>query len=210
MISLHRTQTSSGEVSIALSKRDGAVGYFKDGHLQTLIDAHGGNLAPHVNAVVQVLTQEATEQVLVLGHGGGVVSSMLHRLGMNVVSVDCDPRAGNLARLFFRAPPCLDVVVEDAATYVGASPPACFDAVVVDFQDSLVTPAAYLSEVFWLGVERLLRPQGAVLVNVTNCLHFGPDWRAFQRALADGGLDAVALSDEFETGNRLLMTSCVR
>jgi spermidine synthase len=210
MISLHRTQTAKGDVSIALHKRDRTVGYFKDGHLQTLVDAQGRNLTPHVNAVVDLLAREATGRVLVLGHGGGAISSMLHRRGMDVVSVDCDPRAANLARLFFRAPPCLKVVVEDAAAYVDKAPPACFDAVVVDFQDSPVTPNAYLANDFWRGVDRLLRPAGMVLINVTCSLHQGVDWRDFRRALAAGGLDSVALGEVFETGNRLLVTSCAR
>lgn len=210
MISLHRTQTAKGDVSIALHKRDRTVGYFKDGHLQTLVDARGRNLAPHVTAIVDLIAQEAARRVLVLGHGGGTISSMLHRRGMDVVSVDCDPRAENLARLFFRAPPCLKVVVEDAAAYVDKAPPACFDAVVVDFQDSPVTPNAYLANAFWRGVGRLLRPQGLVLITVTSALHQGVDWGEFQCALAAAGLDSVALGEMSETGHRLLVTSCAR
>jgi spermidine synthase len=207
MIELHRTRTAHGEVSIALHSRDGAVGYLKNGRVQTLIDARGRNLAVHVDAAVELLKEcDATR---VLGHGGGAASTMVHREGMDVVSVDCDPCAERLARLFFRAPPCLDVVVDDAANDVGRAAPASFDAVLVDFQDSEDIPVAYLSERFWRASVRLLRPRGMLLANITEWLHLGPDWLVFRGALAAAGLGAVSLSEDFGTGNRLLIFSSV-
>jgi spermidine synthase len=209
MIELHRTRTAHGEVSIALHSRDGAVGYLKNGIVQTLIDARGRNLAVHVDAAVELLKENEATRVLVLGYGGGAASTMLHREGMDVVSVDCDPCAERLARLFFRAPPCLDVVVDDAANYVGAAAPASFDAVLVDFQDSAAIPIAYLSEGFWRASVRLLRPRGMLLANITEWLHLGPDWLVFRGALAAAGLGAVSLSEDFGSGNRLLIFSSV-
>lgn len=53
-----------------MRRQDGAVGYLKDDVLQTLVDARGGNLAPHVDEAVSVLQQTAARSVLVLGFGG--------------------------------------------------------------------------------------------------------------------------------------------
>lgn len=207
MIPLRTVQTAGGEVTILLRRADRAVGYVKDGVLQTLIDAAGRNLAPHVNAAVDVLLQEKVRQVLVLGHGGGAASTMLHRAGVDVFAVDSDPCAKPLAQLFFRAPPCLDVVVSDAAAYVELAAAASFDGVLVDFQDSIETPRAYLSPSFWRDVARVLRPRGMVVINVTSWLHGGCAWRAFQGALGLGGFDAAALSEEYGAGNRILVTA---
>ena len=209
-IELHRTQTTQGEVSITLHTRNGAVGYVKNGELQTLVDAKGRNLAGHLDAAVELLKRNGASRVLMLGYGGGAASGMLLREGIDVVSVDCDPRAERLAQLFFRAPPSLSVIVDDAANFVTAAPSASFDAVLVDFQDSFATPAAYLSGTFWRSIVRLMRPQGIVVTNVVNWVHLGPDWPLLRAAQRAAGLDSVDLSEEFETGNRLLVASCAR
>lgn len=199
--------TSTGEVAVTMRRDDGAVGYLKDEALQTLIDARGRNLAPHVDDAVEILGRKAPGSILVLGFGGGAASTMLHRAGARVVSVDLDPCAKPIAELFFRAPPCLDVVVEDAEAYVQGAPEASFDGAFVDFQDSPTTPAAYLRSSFWSALAEVLKPGGVVVVNLTEWLYGGGDWRAFQLALMGGGLDAVALGDEHGAGNRILVSS---
>lgn len=206
MIDLHRTRTRDGEVSVALNRIDGAVVYIKNGEFQTMVDATGRNLAPHIDAAVDLLKKEGAQRALVLGHGGGAASSMLHRLGIDVVAVDRDARAEGLSRLFFRAPPSLEVVVEDAAAFVSRAAPASFDGVFVDFQESAVTPVAYLSEVFWRSLTRALRAPRVVVMNVPPQLYRGDDWPSVRRVLTDAGLGSAALSDPFEFGNRLLLT----
>lgn len=194
-------------VSVRMRRESRAVGYLKDGVLQTLVDAHGRNLALHIDAAVEVLALEKVRRVLVLGFGGGAASTLLWRRGVEVVSVDRDPCAGPLARLFFRAPPDLPVIVEDASTYAARTPDGAFDAVLVDFQDSPAPPAAYLDHRFWADAARTTKPAGLLLVNVTDWLYDSPEWTMFRRALATAGLDSVALSEEFESGNRLLVTA---
>jgi predicted membrane-bound spermidine synthase len=206
MISLHRTQAVGSEVSISLRKQDGAVGYYKDGHLQTLVDAQGRTLSPFVEKAVTLLTQEAVRRILVLGHGGGSISSLLHKGRLDVVSVDCDSCAEGLGRLFFGAPASLPVVIEDAAAYVAKATPASFDAVLVDLQDSTVTPAPYLSARFWTDIVTALRPPAIIVTHVASALHLGPDWPTFRRILAGAGLDSVALSAPFPDGDRLLVS----
>ncbi len=190
-----------------MRRADGAVGYRKGDVLQTLVDARGRNLAAHVDAAVDVLLQEAASRILVLGFGGGAASTMLHQAGASVVSVDRDPCAKPLAELFFRAPPCLKVVVGDAAAYVEQAGAASFDGMFIDFQDSCVTPKAYLSASFWRAVGRVLKPGRMMVLNLTDWLYDGRDWADFRRALGHGGFDAVAVSHEYGDGNRILVSS---
>ena len=136
----------------------------------------------------------------------GAPSSLLHKKGLDVVSVDSDPCAEGLGRLFFRAPPNLSVLVADAADHVATATPASFDAVLVDFQDAAATPAPYLTEVFWKDVVTVLRRPAVTVVRVTSALHLGPDGDVFRRARASVGLDTVALSDPFPGGDRLLFS----
>lgn len=207
VIKLLDASTSTGEVSVTMRRADGAVGYLKGDVLQTLVDARGRNLAAHVDAAVDVLLQEGASRILVLGFGGGAASTMLHQAGASVVSVDRDPCAKPLAELFFRAPPCLKVIVSDATAYVEQARAASFDGMFIDFQDSCATPAAYLSASFWRAVGRVLKPGRMMIVNLTDWLYDGSDWADFRRALGQGGFDAVALSHEYGDGNRILVSS---
>ncbi|WP_091741358.1 hypothetical protein [Phenylobacterium immobile] len=206
MICLHRITTPRGEVTVSLDRATSVVSYRKAGVVQSQVDGKGRNLSPFVDKAVKILKQETVRRVLVLGHGGGTASSLLHKRGLDVVSVDCDPCAEGLARLFFRAPPNLSVVVDDAANYVARATPASFDAVLVDFQDAAATPAPYLTELFWKEVVTLLRPPAVTVIHLTRALHLGPDWEGFRRARAAAGLDSVALSDPFPGGDRLLFS----
>lgn len=207
MIRLFDVQIPTGHVAVSMRRDDGAVGYLKDDVLQTLVDAQGRNLAPHVDEAVAVLQRTSASRMLVLGFGGGAASTLLHRSGAKVVSVDRDPCAKPLAELFFRAPPCLEVIVSDAETFVSQAEPASFDGVFVDFQDASEPPCAYFSASFWRSLSALLKPGGLVVVNVTEWLYAGEAWRDFQLALIGGGLDAVALGDEHGEGNRILVSS---
>jgi predicted membrane-bound spermidine synthase len=208
MIVLHLAQTDRGEVSVALHGQDGTVGYYRDGLLQTLINAQGQNLAGYVEAAVERICGQGAQRVLVLGHGGGAASTLLHRRGIEVTSVDVDPLAERLGQLFFRAPPTLSVVTAEAAAFVAASPAATFDAVFVDFQDSATPPADYLAPAFWRQVARVLRPRGQVIiVNVTNYLWDGPDWPACLEALGAAGLVSAPLDDVYDAANFLMVAT---
>jgi spermidine synthase len=206
LIYLHRTKTPRGEVTVTLDRATSVVSYRKAGVVQTQVDGKGHNLSPFVAKAVKILKQEDVRRVLVLGHGGGAASSLLHKRGLDVVSVDCDPCAEGLGRLFFRAPPSLSVVVDDAANYVAKATPASFDAVLVDCQEAAATPAPYLTAPFWKDIVTLLRPPAVTVIHVTSALHLGPDWEGFRRARAGAGLDSIALSDPFAGGDRLLFS----
>ena len=206
MIYLHRTMTSRGDVAVTMERATGVVSYRKAGVVQSLVDSKGHNLSPFVTKAVKLLMQGGVRRVRVLGHGGGAASSLLHKRGLDVVSVDCDACAEGLGRLFFRAPPNLPVVVADAASYVATVTPASFDAVLVDFQDAAATPADYLSSPFWTSIVTALRPPAVIVTHVTSALHRGPDWPSFRRTLACAGVHSVALSDPFADNDRLLLS----
>jgi spermidine synthase len=206
VICLHRTQTPRGEVTVTLDQATSVVSYRKAGVVQTEVDGKGHNLSPFVAKAVKLLKQEGVRRVLVLGHGGGAASSLLYKKGMDVVSVDSDACAEGLGRLFFRAPPNLPVIIAAAADYVATATPVSFDAVLIDFQDSGATPAAYLAAPFWKDIVTLLRPPAITVVHVASALCLGPDWDVFRRVRASVGLDSVALSEPFPGGDRLLVS----
>lgn len=206
MIPLHRTQTPSGEVEVTLDRSDGSVSYRKAGVTQTSMDPRGRNLAPQVDKAVALFADENARRVLVLGHGGGMAARLLHAHGVEVVSVDNDPCAEPLGRLFFRAPATLKVVVDDAARYAARAPSQVFDGVFVDFQDGDATPSAYIDPTFWRDLARHMRPRGLLVLAVPEALQAGPSWDGVRRALAEARLASAALSPELASGWRLLVT----
>ena len=207
MIALHRVATDRGEVAVDLHRADGSVSYRKGGAFQTWVDAQGRNLAGHIDQAVDLFVRDGARRVLVLGYGGGMASTLLRRKGVVVDAVDCDPCAEALARLFFRASPDVNVTVSDAWDYVRAAPSASVDGVLVDIQDTGVTPPAYRSLAFWRDVARLIRMGGLIVLNVVDSLFDSADWADVRKALAAAGLDTAAISDDFGQGNRLLVTA---
>ena len=193
MIVLHPAQTDRGEVSVVLHSQDNTVGYYRDGLLQALIDAQSRNLAGYVAAGVTRIFERGAERVLGLGHGGAAASTLLHRLGIELTSVDVDPLAERLGQLFFRAPPALFVVTAEAAAFVTTSAANDFGAIFVDFQDSTNPPADDFSAGFWRQVDRVMRPEGQVIINITNYLWDGPDWPGCVEAISATGLNSVPL-----------------
>jgi spermidine synthase len=198
--------TLGGEVEVVLHKADGSVSYRKHGFTQTWFDARGRNRADFIDEAVELLLSNAPKRVLVLGYGGGAATGLLDRAGVEVVSVDRDPAAERLARLFFRAPPDRRVVVQDAARFVEQAPRAWFDGALVDFQESPAAPEAYFSAGFWRALGWALRPGGLMVLNVAEQLREEPTWTAVRTALQAGGFDSVAVSDAYASGNRLLVS----
>lgn len=205
MIVLYRRQSENRDLSVALHRGNGAVGYYKDGLLQTLIDARGRNLASHVETAVHYICDQGAKRALVLGHGGGVASTLLYRRGIEVTSVDIDPTVAGLGQVFFGAPPTLPVVTADAAEFVSAAAEATFDAIFVDFQDAEIPPAAYLKERFWSDVRRVLSSDGQVLINVTDYLWDSPTWPKVLKAVRAAGLAPASTPAVSETGNRVVV-----
>ena len=207
MIPLARVALAKGEVLVARRRGDGAVGYWKHGRLQTLVDTAGCSAADFIAAAVDLIAKTMPDRVLVLGYGGGVASTLLESRGLDVVSVDRDACARGLATRFFGAPPRAQVVTADALAFVRTADPETFGGVFVDFQDSPVTPTAYLSADFWRDVARLLRRDGAAVLNATEWLWNGQDVDLWRQAFAKGGLALRSVSEPYRSGHRLVSLS---
>lgn len=105
--------------------------------------------------------------VLILGLGGGAFThiALSLRPGANVVAVDPDPAAEEVARRYFALPPQVGVVREDALAYLRQAAEGRFAFVFVDIFDRGHTPV-------WLGelaplIRDVLLPGGVTAVNTT-------------------------------------------
>jgi spermidine synthase len=210
VIPLTRVRAASGEIVIARRRQDGAVGYWKRGHLQTLVRADGENEADFIATAVRLISAGQPSRALVLGFGGGVASTLLDRQGIEVVSIDSDACARGLATRFFKAPLHLKVITADAMAFLHTIPSGSFNAALVDLQDSKVVPPAYTSPQFWSALVHALTPDAQIVLNATAWLWRSELWEACQFALGEAGLIIRDLSQPMLWENRLLTTKTPR
>lgn len=105
------------------------------------------------------------KDILVLGAGGFTLS---HREPLNHYTyVDIDPAIKAIAeREFLHQPARGEFIADDARRFV-ASSERRFDAVVVDvFSSHTSIPGHLVTREFWADTRRVLRPDGALLVNL--------------------------------------------
>lgn len=155
---------------VVVTQRGDDVRLYLDGDLQfSSLDEHR-----YTESLVHPVLARDPERVLVLGGGDGLAARELlrHPSVTEVVQVELDPAVLELARTRLAdlnddalADPRVQVVVDDAFTWLRDPPGAPFDAVVVDMPDP-DTPALgrlYSTEFYGL-VGSVLAPGGLVTV----------------------------------------------
>ncbi|WP_421933646.1 hypothetical protein [Phenylobacterium sp.] len=94
----------------------------------------------------------------------------------------------------------------DAATFVRDAADGSFGAAFVDFQESATVPKSYFAVGFWIDLARVVRLDGAIVLNVTEGLWKSTDWNACTAAQLEAGLEVVAISAPLPSGNRTLIS----
>ncbi len=155
---------------IVLTERGDDLRLFLDGDLQfSSRDEHR-----YTESLVHPVLARDPQRVLVLGGGDGLAARELlrHPSVREVVQVELDPAVVELARTRLAAlnagaldDPRVRLVLADAFGWLRESPPAAFDAVVVDLPDpdTPVLGRLYSTEFYGL-VARVLAPGGQVVV----------------------------------------------
>jgi len=131
-------------------------------------DSEPPNYTRYIKRLRQILLDELAfreREILVLGAGGFTLS---HRELMNRYTyVDIDPAIREIAeRHFLREPARGEFIADDARRFV-ATTERRFDAVVVDVYSSHTSiPSHLVTQEFWEGARRVLKPDGVLLANL--------------------------------------------
>lgn len=116
------------------------------------------------------------ESTLVLGVGGGTVIRLLSSLYPNtkIIGVDIDQAIIDIGNTYFRLDELsqLHIVCCDAQQYVRRAKKNTFDLVVVDLFSGRDIPDFVFSEEFLRTIKKILRPNGAVLINYLRELEY--------------------------------------
>ena len=131
-------------------------------------DSEPPNYTRYIKHLRQILLDELAfreREILVLGAGGFTLS---HRELMNRYTyVNIDPAIREIAeRHFLREPARGEFIADDARRFV-ATTERRFDAVVVDVYSSHTSiPSHLVTQEFWEGARRVLKPDGVLLANL--------------------------------------------
>lgn len=137
---------------------------------QTVSLLDGGRTGLYYDSAeaIGILRPEA-KRVVLLGLGGGEMLRAARRTlpEAELVGVELSPYIAALAKSEFHVERFgVQVVVEDAATYIDRAEAGSFDAVMVDIYADTEIPAYFRSVVFFRSCRRALGARGLLMMNV--------------------------------------------
>lgn len=117
-----------------------------------------------------LMFNDAPEEVLMIGLGGGSLAKFIRkqRPQTHITAVEIDPRVIAAARGHFELPPddeTLAVIETDGALYVRQHPGSA-DVILLDGFDAGNQVEALATQTFYAACRRVLRPGGALVVNL--------------------------------------------
>ena len=93
MITLTKTATEFGDITIAQSRVVASHIYWQGGWQQSEADRNGVSLAAYVHAIFGLLAQTSARATLMIGCGGGTLGTMLASAVHTVTVVDINPQS---------------------------------------------------------------------------------------------------------------------
>jgi len=141
--------------------------YLQDGIIQNMVTADGVIL-DHTGFMMRLVEAYAPQakNSLVLGVAAGMIPRALHRQGGKVTAVEINPNSLTAATKFFDFDPKgIEVLVEDARTFVRRHNVPAYDLVVTDLFHGDCTPDYLLTVEFFREVKACLQPGGVVIIN---------------------------------------------
>ncbi len=150
------------------------------------------------------------KSILVLGLGGGIISSALAGLypEANITSVELDPMVVNVAKEFFGyndSKQHIKTVISDARVFVKKSLKKSndlYDLIILDTYNNDYIPEHLLTKEYLNEVKSLLNPMGIVVSNTFASSHVAANEQATYQAVFGTLYGAVAGKE----GNRVLTT----
>jgi len=123
----------------------------------------------YANQLVSVVDHvESPSRALVLGLGGGVIPSWLHRnTKCQIDVVEIIPNLRDIAEKYFDMPSDdrINVITEDAFKFVNGHYRNTYDIIIVDVCDDARIENKFITPKFYEGLKWILTPKGRVAIN---------------------------------------------
>jgi len=126
---LGRYQGKNGQIEIVECSWDGTRVYFEEGVRQSQATPDGESIFTYVKLMDELLSR--SQQILMLGCGGGNLATRLSRLGKQLTIVDINPLSFVLAHKYFGLPDELPCIVSDFRKFV-FDDRAYYDGIAID------------------------------------------------------------------------------
>jgi SAM-dependent methyltransferase len=191
---LGRYQGKNGQIDIVECSWDGTRVYFEEGIRQSQATPDGESVFTYVKLMDELLSR--SEQVLVLGCGGGNLATRLSRLGKRLTIVDIDPISFVLAHKYFDLPDELPCTVSDFRKFV-FDDRAYYDGIAIDVGG----PGFRFTEEFDAeicdAIRARLAPGGRIVMNVMVANDIDPTPDRIAARLADEELRTWIVDEQF-------------
>ncbi|THD63077.1 MAG: methyltransferase domain-containing protein [Bradyrhizobium sp.] len=126
---LGRYQGRNGQIDIVECSWDGTRVYFEEGVRQSQATRDGESVFTYVKLMDELLS--CSQQILILGCGGGNLATRLSRHGKKLTMVDINPISFVLAHRFFELPDEIPCIVSDFRKFV-FDDRAYYDGIAID------------------------------------------------------------------------------
>ena len=191
---LGRYQGKNGQIDIVECSWDGTRVYFEEGIRQSQATPDGESVFTYVKLMDELLSR--SEQVLVLGCGGGNLATRLSRLGKRLTIVDINPISFVLAHRYFDLPDELPCIVSDFRKFV-FDDRAYYDGIAIDVGG----PGFRFMEEFDAetcdAIRARLAPGGRIVMNVMVAHDIDPTPDRIAARLAGEELRAWIVDEQF-------------
>jgi spermidine synthase len=165
MLKVTERKSRFGTITVLQTKKTGSLIYSQGDYFQSEADGNGTSLIPYIHGFYGLLSQARSENVLMIGCGGGTLATMLAKSGCKVTVVDINPHAFLLARQYFSLPASVVCRVADGCHFL-LSEGQIFDAVILDAFAGDRIPEHLRSLAFFRLVRARLSPAGVIFANV--------------------------------------------
>lgn len=202
---LGRYQGTNGQIDIVECSWDGTRVYFEEGVRQSQATPDGESVFTYVKLMDELLSR--SEQILVLGCGGGNLATRLWRLGKRLTIVDINPISFVLAHRYFDLPDDLPCVVSDFRKFV-FDDRAYYDGIAIDVGGPGFRYAEEFDAETCDAIRARLAPGGRIVMNVTVAHDIDPTPDRIAARLAGEELRTWIVDEQF-VEDRNAVIACV-
>lgn len=154
----------NGEIRVVEELTTGARSYCEGGVDQSRVLAGGEAGIDYVCLMAKLLVD--SDDILLLGCGGGALATMLHRRGRRVTVVDVNPISFQLARTFFWMPNGIECITGDMREFVRHER-RTFGAIGIDVGGPRFSYEKVLQPATVAHIKRVLRDGGRIAINIS-------------------------------------------